>query len=424
MERRTLLRGARQLLTLRGPKGPRSGSAMSTLNVIDDGAVLIEDGVIREVGPSRRVENLAAARDAEELSADGRLVMPGFVDCRTHLVSGPPLLAEYEARNAGATQPEIDAGGGGRNALRRAIHSSTRPRLEMLARDLLRQFIRHGTSTLEAHSGLGADDKSELKILRALDGAGDRALDLLVTCYAAAGVPPGFAGSPGQYLEHLASYLLPKIKRLKLAHFVDILVGAGGFTAEQARDYVKQAEKLKLAARVTAAGDPGEAIALAVELGLPSVAGIDQVAASDAARLAGSETVAVLLPGEAFHLRKRRYPAARRLIKAGAAVAIASGYSSDGSPTCSMPAILSLACGGMGLSSAEAITGATINAAHAIWCGHRIGSIECGKQADLIMLNVSDYREIPYHFGMNLVSMMMKRGDVIYPRMEYSWANK
>ena len=189
MERRILLRGARQLLTLHGPAAPRRGAAMRDLAVIQDGAILIIDGVIRDVGPSRRVENLAAAREATEISADGRLVMPGFVDSRTHLVSGPALLDDYETRIAGDGSDESLTTGVAPEALMHAVRASSRSRLELLARKALRQFVRHGTTTLEAKSGLGLDDRTEIKILRALNALNDRPLEIVPTFFGAAATP-------------------------------------------------------------------------------------------------------------------------------------------------------------------------------------------------------------------------------------------
>ena len=393
---------------------------MRNLGVIDDGAALIVDGVIHDVGPSRRVENLAVAREAEEISADGRVVMPGFVDCRTHLISGPPLLNDYEMRLAGVTEREIELAGGGFRELQRAVRSSTRPLLEMLARKTLREFVRHGTTTLEGRSGLGLDDKTELKILRALNLVQNRPLDVLVTFFGAAAFPEGFPGEPHDFIDHLIATTLPKIKRSRLASFVDVSVGAGGFSPFEARRYLLAAQQQGFIPRVTTEdGGSSAGIALAVELGVPSVDRVESATGDDARLLAHSATVATLLPGEAFQRVDGRYAPARGLIDAGAAVALASNYSSDGCATCSMPAILALACNRMRMRPDEAIVSATVNAAHALCCGGRIGSLERGKDADLIMLNASDYREIPYHFGMNLVAMTMKRGDAIYPRMEF-----
>lgn len=418
MERRILLRGARQLLTLYGPSGPRRGASMRNLGLINDGAVFIVNGVVHDVGPGRRVENLAAARDAEEISADGRVVMPGFVDAHTHLASGPPLLTGYEMRLAGASESEILAAGEGWTELARILGTWTRHRIEMEGRRALREFVRHGTTTLEAKSGLGVDEKTGLKMLRALNSLQNRPVDLLPTFAGASALPEDYTDPPGEYLNWLVSQVLPKIRRLRLARYVDARCGPSAFSPEQVGGYLRTAKDMGFIPRLLCSGnEDSTSIQVAQSVDAASVDCLEHITEDDAWLLAGSSCIATLLPGVSFFGGLDHYPPARRLIDRGVAVALATGYSSDRSPTCSMPAVLSLACNHMRMTPAEAITAATINAAHALRCGDRLGSLQAGKQADLIILNVSDYREIPYHFGMNLVARVMKRGDLIYPRI-------
>ncbi len=417
MDQKILLRGARQLVTLRGRRGPRRGSEMNSLGVIPDGALLIVNGIIQDVGPSRRVENLAAARDAVELSADGRVIMPGFIDSRTQLIAGPPLLDDYakRVRTGEPASPAVDE-----ERLRAVLSASTRARFEMLARKAMREFARHGTTTVDAHTGLGLDAKSETKMLRALCAVRNRPLDIVVTWFAASRLPDEFSGSAGDYLEHLTSTMMPKVRREKLAQLADVRVGAGGFQPSGALRYLEHARNHKLARRVTADwNDATDAVSVALESEALSVDLFGSVEDADPVRLAGSEVLVKLFPGVAYHCLEQREPPARNLIDAGAAVAVATGFSSALCPTCSMPAILSLACRQMRMTPEEAVTASTINAACALGLDDQTGSLERGKDADLIMLNITDYREIPYRFGMNLVAMMMKRGDVIYPRMEF-----
>lgn len=423
MEKRILIRGARQLLTLFGPEAPRRGQSMRKLGLIPDGAVLIVNGVVRDVGPSRRVENLAAARDAVEVSADGRVVMPGFVDLSTHLVSGPPLLDEYEQRIEDGKECSPEAGMRNRRALVKAVRASSRSRLELLGRKLLREFVRHGTTTVEARSGLGLDDRSELKILRALGALRGRPLDVEPSFFGAAALPLSHEGKPVEYLRMLAGQVLPKVRKLGLARFVEARCGEGGFTSDHLQPYFAAARKMGFGVKLCSGEySPDDGARLAVSLGAMSVSHLEHAASEDCALLANSDTIPVLLPGASFHRGRTRYAPARELVDAGAAVALGTGYSSDRSPSCSVPATLSLACNAMSLSPAEAVTAATINAAWALGIAQRTGSLEYGKDADLIMLNASDYREIPYRFGMNLIALTMKRGEVIYPRMEFPWS--
>ena len=387
--------------------------------------MLIVDGVIHDAGPSRRVENLAAARGAVEISADGRVVMPGFVDSHTHLVSGPPLLADYEMRIAGASLAEIRAAGGGAEAAARAIHSSSKQRLELEARRVLKEIIRHGATTIEAKSGWGLDNRTQLRILRVLAALRGNPLDVSATFLAASTAPPDYDGTADDFIDWLCSEVLPKVRKRRLAQFVDIRCGEDAFTPEQARRYLSAAKQMGFVPKIiTDESSRSGGVPVAVEAGAASADHLEYIGKSDIELLARSSTIATLLPGAVFHRRLDRYAPARALIDAGAAVALATDFSADHCPSCSMPAILSLACAQMGMTPAETVTAATVNGAHALRCADRLGSLECGKQADLIMLNVSDYREIPYHFGMNLLVMIMKRGEVLYPRMEFPWSKR
>lgn len=415
--RRYLLRGARQLVTLQGPTGPRRGTEMRNLGIIPDGALLIEDGIIVQVGPSRRVENLAEARDAVEISADGRVVLPGFVDAHAHPVCGPPLLAAYEMRLAGASEDEV-AASAYRESLRKWFLSASRQRMEYTARRVLREFVRHGTTTLEGRGGLAAEPATEVKLLKALAAIQNRPLEI-VPVFSTGYLPAGEAAEP--YLEKLASQVLNQIQRKSLARMVDLCCGPGALTVELARPLAQRARELGFDLKFTMLpGALGDVVELALESGARSIDGLEIAGAELAARLAASPTVLTLLPGACFHRMSGTYPPARALIDCGVAVALATGFSMHLCPTCSIPAIVALACHEMRMMPAEAITAATINAACALGVADRVGSLQSGKQADLIMLNVPDYREIPYHFGMNLVAMVMKRGQILYPRLEAS----
>ncbi len=417
-----LVRGARQLLTLRGPAEPRRGYAMNDLAVIEDGAVLIRDGVIVCVGPSRRLENLAEARHAREIDAAGRVVMPGFVDSHTHLVCGPPRLDEYELRVAGASYDEIVRSGGGIFSSVRAVRAASTRRLELQARHVLRRFIRHGTTTLGAKSGYGLDETGELRILRATAVLDGDPLDVIPSYFGAHAVPPEFAGRADDYIEWICSYLMPLIRKRRLARLVDIQCEQGGFTIEQARRYLYYARELGFLPRVhTDQYSNSGAVRLAVELGAVSADHLERIGPDDILVLADSTTIATLMPGVTFHLGLGRFAPGRALIDAGAAVALATDFNPGTSPTCNMQMILSLACSRMHMTPAEAITAATLNGAHALGCGERLGSLEPGKQADLVFFDAKDYREIPYHFGVNLAATVMKRGQVLYRQGEVRW---
>jgi imidazolonepropionase len=405
-----LVRGARQLLTLRGPSGPRRGADLRNLGIIPDGAVLIADGLIREVGPSRRLENLALARGADEIDASGRVVMPGFVDSHAHLAGGPPRVSDYQMRMGGATEEQIAHAGGGILAAARAIQELSPRTLETLAMRALEEAVRHGTTALEAKSGLGLTEAGEVKILRVYAGLRELSLTLVPT-FLSTRVPPEFG-----------ERLLPMLRRRKLAEFAETRCEEGAFTPAQARRYLSLARELGLGLKVSAKQRlHPEAIAMAVEMGATSASGLVDASERDAMLLGRSETIATLLPGAAFHLGAQRYPPARMLIDHGAAVALATGYHPFDCPSQNMQMTIALACRTLQMTAAEAIAASTINAAHALGRAASIGSIEAGKSADLLMLNVPDYRELPYHFGVNLVDLVTSRGTVLVERSGVKW---
>jgi imidazolonepropionase len=416
-----LVRGARQLLTLRGPAGARRGGALRELGAIPDGAVLIQHGVIAAVGPARRIENLALARRAVEIDASGRVVMPGFVDSHTHLISGP-RLNDYEMRLAGADYHQIAQAGGGILSTVRMVRETPIRRLVLQMRRSLESFIRHGTTTLEGKSGYGLDETGERKMLRAMRALRGKPLDIVSTYLGAHVVPPEYTGRPGEYIDWVCSSVMPKIRRRGLAQFADVYCDAGAFTLLQARRYLETARELGFALKIHAEQFSHTGAAqLAAQMQAISADHLDQATEEDIAALAASNTVATLLPGAAFHLGLDRYPPARKMIEAGVAVALATDFNPGTSPTYSMPMVISLACAGMRMTPAEAIAAATINGAHAIDCAARAGSLEAGKDADLLVFAVPDYREIPYHFGVNLVELTMKRGKVLYRQGAIAW---
>jgi imidazolonepropionase len=409
MPRATLIRGARQLLTLRGTGGPRRGPDLRNLAIIQDGAVLIVDGRIHDVGPTRRLENLALARQATLIDASGCVVLPGFVDCHTHLVSGPARIPDHETHSVAAA------------ALARTIHELSPRTLLAQALHTAKEAVRHGTTTLESKSGIGLTEANEIKILRGHSALRKQSVSLTST-FLCAQLSPDYPNSPGQYLDWACAHMLPLIHRRKLAEFAEIRCQQSAFTVEQASRFLVAARQLGFGLKLCTDGEPPPgAIALAVELRAASVGNPLNLTPDETALLAQSQTIAVLAPGPAFYLRTEKYPPARMLIDAGVAIALASHYHPQLSPSHSMQMMIALACGAMHMTPAEAIAAATINAAHALRQASSTGSIEPAKSADLLILGVPDYREIPYHFGMNLVDLAMKNGIVLVKRSEVKW---
>lgn len=375
-----LVRGARQLLTLQGPAAPRRGAAMRELGVTHDGAVFIRGGFIDEVGSSRRMENLDAARDAQEINAAGRVVMPGFVDCHNHLFDTP-------------------------EAATHSVRTASGKRLAARARSLAHGFLRHGTTTFEAKVCCGAEEALELKLMRVLAAVDAAPADVAVSHLVTRQYPrPAF---------------LDKIRRKNLARFVDVLC-RDGFDLEPLRRYLRQARELEFLAKLHAEGtQTAGVVPLALEAAAVSVDHLEGIGAEEVALLARPDVIATLLPAHSFH-QGGIFAPARALIDSGAAVALGSDFHPARRSTCSMQAVVALACTQMGMTAEEAITAATINSAHAMRLAGRIGSLELGKCADLIVLNASDYREIGSQFGTNQVHLVIKRGVVVYREGEIS----
>jgi imidazolonepropionase len=378
-----------------GGKGPRRGADLKDLHIITDGALLVRDGLIQEVGPTRRVENLAEARNAIEVSAAGRVVMPGFVDSHTHLVCPGPGIDEAQRETA---QRHLRACSG--NLLRRRAYRS------------LEAMVRHGTTTVEAKTGMGLDPCAETKILRVLTTLNRFPLDLVTTYLS--GSPRGRTDSAGCTAECPCRRALAGARRRRSAAIADWSWEPGPNNHVHCRNFYQTARELGFACKMHADSvDCTGAIAMAVANNVLSVDHLEHLPEGDAALLADTGVIATLLPAASFRCGGR-YAPARALIDAGAAISLASDFSPHQASTLNMQTVISLACAHMGLAPEEAVTAATINAAHALGCADQTGTLEPGKRADLLLLNTTDFRELAHHLGTNLVHLTMKRGQFIY----------
>jgi len=413
-----LITGASQLLTLRG-SGARRGDSLSSLGLIKDGALLVRDGLIAAVETRAEVEKLPEARTAEKIELGGRVALPGFVDSHTHLVHAASRAEEYELKIAGASYEEIARKGGGILNSVKKLRAATSEALKKRALAALKQFAAHGTTTIEAKSGYGLDVASELKILRLhKELATEQPLEIVSTFLGAHVVPEEYRGKAGgaeRYIKLIEENLLPEIGEKRLAEFCDVFCDRGAFSVEQSKRVLQAGRQWGLAPRLHAEQlSRTGAARLAILMRAASCDHLEKVNKSDIQALGKSDTVATLLPGCDFHLGLKQYAPARALIEGGAIVSLATDYNPGTSPTLSMPMILSLACAQLRMTPAEAVVAATINAAYALRREKTMGSLEVGKQADMAVFDVADYREIPYYFGVSHCWMTVKRGRVIH----------
>lgn len=418
-----LIHNARQLVTCAAPGGPKRGAAMRDVGLIADGAVAVHDGVIVAVGPG--ADLLARYDAAARIDASGKVVCPGFVDPHTHVVFAGDRIDEFEQRIAGASYLEIMAAGGGIVATVRATRAAALEQLVDESRARLDAMLRNGTTTAEAKTGYGLDTATELKQLvatAALDA--HHPIDLVPTFLGAHAVPPEYASRADDYVNIVIETMLPAVaawyaksdfKRRGMPFFIDVFCEQNAFDVAQSRRVLEagRAHGLALKAHVdefTALGG----LPLALELGATSVDHLDASEPADIALLAATPTIGVVIPTVNFNLGSTHFAPARAMIDAGAALALTTDINPGSAPCPSLPLAMAIACRYQRLLPSEALNAVTINAAHAIGMGQRVGSLEAGKQADILVVNADDYRQLAYQFGGNLIERVIKRGVVVH----------
>lgn len=420
MEKSIWIKHASQLATLKGTNGPRTKMEMSELGVIEDGSILIEDGVIKAVGTTKELEELYSKRsDIHIIDAQNHLVTPGLIDPHTHVVYGGSREREFEMRLEGASYMDIMNAGGG-------IHATTRMTREASENELVEQttrrldsFLMHGVTTVEAKSGYGMNLETELKQLRVVKQLNDlHPIDLVPTFMGAHAVPTEYKDREDQYVDYVIDQLLPRISAEGLAEFNDVFCEKGVFTPEQSERILLAGKKFGLTPKIHA--DEIESYGgaeLAAKVGAISAEHLLKATDTGIQAMAESDVIACLLPATALYLRETAAQG-RKMIDSGVAVAISTDCNPGSSPTTSMPLVMNLACISMRLTPAEALTAATYNAACAIKRENVIGSLEVGKQADLVMWDVKNYQELQYLFGVNHVHTVWKKGKQVVKRDE------
>ncbi len=412
-----LIHSASQLLTLAG--GPQRGHALGNLGIIENGAVLVHGGEILAVGKTD--ELLAAYPDEPTLDAGEKVVMPGFVDPHTHTIWAGDRAAEFEMRLQGKSYLQILAEGGGILSTVRATRTASLEKLIDETRTRLLTMFSYGTTTAEVKTGYGLRTATELRMLQALlELDADSLVEIAPTFLGAHAIAPEYHGKSEEYTDLVVNDMLPILKDWWPHHapyrempFVDVFCETGAFNLEQSRRILSKAKELGFPLKIHADEfDNLGGASLAVSLGAVSADHLVATSDEDIANLGASDTVAVALPCTPFGLAEAEYTPAKKILAADGLLAIATDIN-PGTAWCeSMQFSIALACRYMGLTPAQAIAAGTINAAAAIARQDRVGSLEVGKQADLLILSVPDYRHLGYRFGVNLVQTVIKKGKV------------
>lgn len=407
-----LIWNAAQVVTPLG-RSAAAGAAMRQVQVLKDTSVLIRDGEIDWVGPALEAPTITPGTPT--LDATGQTLLPGLVDSHTHLIFAGSREAEYEQRLQGMTYQEIAARGGGINATVARVRQASREELKTSARRRLQRLLQFGVTTIEVKSGYGlspADERKCLEVVAELNTEGP--WELVPTFLGAHAVPPEFRQDRDGYVRRLIDEMLPDIARDRLAEFCDVFCETGVFSLEESDRILSKARDLGFRLKVHADElTPLGGAELAGRLQATSADHLLCVTDAGMAALARGGTVATLLPGTAFFLGLP-YAPARRMIEHGLAIALASDCNPGTCPTENLPLVGAMACAQMKMLPAEAITGLTLNAAAALARADRLGSLEPGKQADVVLFDVPDYRHLFYHFGVNHVRTVIKRGRVVF----------
>lgn len=412
-----LIQNANEVLTLQSDvKGPRTREAMSELGIIQNASVLVEDDRIAAVGTTAELERQYGEKlkTAKRIDATGKIVMPGLVDCHTHLVHGGTREHELNMRLAGKTYMEImDAGGGIHYTTTKTREASFEELYEKTARHL-DSFLLYGVTTVEAKSGYGlawATEKKQLEVAKKLHQT--HPIDVVSTFMGAHAVPKEYKGSEEAYVGKVIEEMLPKVAELELAEFNDVFCEKGVFTPEQSRRILEAGRRYGLTPKIHADEiEPYEGAELAAEVGAISAEHLLVASDQGIEKMAEAGAIAVLLPGTAFFLRAP-FARGRFIIDRGVPVAISTDFNPGSSPTISLPFIQNLACMNMGMTMEEVLCATTINAAHAINRGDDIGTIEPGKKADLVIANVPNYKQMQYFYGMNHTDTVVKAGEIV-----------
>ena len=411
-----LIHSADRMVTMKGySERPACGESMSDIGLIEDGAVAMREGKIVAVGTTVEVQAGGwVGPDTVQISAKGRVVTPGFVDPHTHVLYAGSRENELSLKLKGVPYLEILKQGGGIHSTVRSTKQATDEEIKAQTSRRLGTMLSLGTTTVEVKSGYGLTSDEELRALRLIKELDrEQVIDLVPTFMGAHAVPSEY--SEGAFTDYIIEEMLPQVAAEGLAEFCDVFCEPGVFSVDSSERILVKAKELKLKLKMHADElDSAGGAELAAKLGVISADHLLQASDEGIAALAKQGVIAVLLPATSFNLAKNSYARAREMIRAGVPLALATDSNPGSSPTESMPLVLTLACLYLRLTPEEAIMAATINAAHAIGRADQVGSLEVGKEGDVLILDIPNLNYLPYHFGNNPVGKVIKRGKIVW----------
>jgi len=408
-----LIGNAGEVVTLHGgSRKPLLGEQMKNLGIIKEGSIAVKEGKIVAVGKTREIKRKFEGK--ETVNADRKTVMPGFVDPHTHMVFAGSREEEFEMRIQGSTYMEILEKGGGILKTVRETRKASRNELIESCKKTLDAMLEHGTTTVEAKSGYGLTTRAEIKCLEVMKVLNEKhPVDIVPTFLGAHAIPLECKDNSDEYVDLVINEMIPEVASRKLAEFCDVFCEKGVFDINQSRKILLKGREHGLTPKLHA--DEMSRLGgaeLAVEVGAVSASHLLFASDDGLKAMAKQGVVAVLLPGASFSLMAGRYADARKMIEWSLPLALGTDYN----PSCwveSQQIIMALACHQMRMTSAEVIAATTINAAHAINRGQVVGSLEAGKKADVIVLNVPNHKFLGYRFGANLIDKVIKNGKLV-----------
>ncbi|MBC8203903.1 imidazolonepropionase [bacterium] len=386
------------------------------IRIIEDAIIAADQGKIAYIGPESGLPplNIDAVYNCR-----GSFATPGLIDSHTHPVFSAAREHEFHMRNAGKSYAEIAASGGGIRASVRELRKASIEYLVELLRDRFNGFLALGTTTIEAKSGYGLSFMDEMKSLRALKELREHPLEVIPTFLGAHEIPDEYRGQRESYIQLLIDEMIPAVVSEGLAEYCDIFVEKNVYTVEEARRILTAAKNAGLALRLHVDQlTSGGGAELAAELGAVSAEHLDYISDEGIDRMIEAGVVFNLLPGAVFFLGHTKYPPARKIIDKGGIIALSTDFNPGSSMTRSLPLMMTIACVYMGMSADEALASVTLNAARSVKRNNIIGSLEAGKQADIVLWDIPGHDYIPYHYGENLVNCVFKKGRLVYRKPE------